>query len=176
MFKKVFLDVMTAFYQTEAGKADAAAMGGMESQPVMQAHCERVGAEVEAALFLALGAGDSDKPAAAYGEQFKVVYFGLKENTPLTVNVYWGAMLVDNLATATSEDLMSADARKRVADIRQAAAESTQLDWVQKNKAKVLASAGLKMGEGTLACIKCKSKNTEYTQKQTRSADEPMTT
>jgi transcription elongation factor S-II len=30
--------------------------------------------------------------------------------------------------------------------------------------------------DGLLKCSKCKSKNTTYTQVQTRSADEPMTT
>jgi DNA-directed RNA polymerase subunit M/transcription elongation factor TFIIS len=53
---------------------------------------------------------------------------------------------------------------------------SMQLDWLQKNKSKLLAAAGLTGGEGSLKCGKCGSRNTEYTQKQTRSADEPMTT
>lgn len=51
-----------------------------------------------------------------------------------------------------------------------------QLDWLSKNKRKLEEAAGLKTGDGALRCGKCKSRNTEYTQKQTRSADEPMTT
>jgi transcription elongation factor S-II len=54
--------------------------------------------------------------------------------------------------------------------------ESVQLDWAQKNKRAVLESAGMRASEGSLQCGRCKSKNTDYTQKQTRSADEPMTT
>ena len=50
-----------------------------------------------------------------------------------------------------------------------------QLDWKDKNKKAVLASAGLKASEGTFKCSKCGSRNTDYSQKQTRSADEPMT-
>jgi DNA-directed RNA polymerase subunit M/transcription elongation factor TFIIS len=51
-----------------------------------------------------------------------------------------------------------------------------QLDWKEKNKKAMLASAGLASSEGTFKCGKCGSRNTDYTQKQTRSADEPMTT
>ena len=76
----------------------------------------------------------------------------------------------------TAEELQSPEARAAAEAARKELIESTQLDWQQKNKAKVLASAGLTAGEGTLTCSKCGSRNTEYTQKQTRSADEPMTT
>lgn len=51
-----------------------------------------------------------------------------------------------------------------------------QLDWQTKNKKAMLAAAGLKVSEGTFKCGKCGSRNTDYSQKQTRSADEPMTT
>ena len=54
--------------------------------------------------------------------------------------------------------------------------EAVQLDWQTKNKKAMLASAGLKVSEGTFKCGKCGSRNTDYSQKQTRSADEPMTT
>lgn len=54
--------------------------------------------------------------------------------------------------------------------------ESMQLDWMAKNKKKLLEAAGLQASEGALQCGRCKSRNTEYYQKQTRSADEPMTT
>ena len=51
-----------------------------------------------------------------------------------------------------------------------------QLDYASKNKKAFLESGGLTVEEGVLQCGRCKSRNTEYTQKQTRSADEPMTT
>lgn len=51
-----------------------------------------------------------------------------------------------------------------------------QLDWMAKNKKKLMESAGLTAKEGALQCGRCRSRNTEYYQKQTRSADEPMTT
>jgi transcription elongation factor S-II len=51
-----------------------------------------------------------------------------------------------------------------------------QLDWLTKNKKKILEAAGISATEGALQCGRCKSRNTEYSQKQTRSADEPMTT
>jgi len=54
--------------------------------------------------------------------------------------------------------------------------EAVQLDWKEKNKKAMLAAAGLKASEGTFKCSKCGSRNTDYNQKQTRSADEPMTT
>lgn len=51
------------------------------------------------------------------------------------------------------------------------------LDWKQKNKSALFASAGIQASAaGMLKCPRCKSLKTDYYQKQTRSADEPMTT
>lgn len=49
------------------------------------------------------------------------------------------------------------------------------LDWKAKNRKKQMERAGLAMGDSLLVCGKCKKRNVDYTERQTRSADEPTT-
>jgi transcription elongation factor S-II len=56
--------------------------------------------------------------------------------------------------------------------------ESKRLDWEQANESKINEMCGI-TGEllkaSLFTCSRCKSTKTTSTQKQTRSADEPMT-
>lgn len=54
--------------------------------------------------------------------------------------------------------------------------DMVSLDWERKNKAKQLEALGIKNQTGQFKCRRCGSSETDYTQLQTRSADEPMTT
>ena len=46
-------------------------------------------------------------------------------------------------------------------------------DWLDANQANLNKISGCS-GDGIFECVRCKSKNVTFTQKQTRSADEPM--
>ena len=127
-------------------------------------------------MFDELAGGNPDIPHAAYTDQFKVIVANLKRNVPLTINIYGGFVPVKVLCTMKSSDFISKEEKDKQEKIRKDAQEANELDWKEKNKQKVLDSAGVKATEGILICPKCRSKNTEYYQKQTRSADEPMTT
>lgn len=177
MLKKILSEVVTAHFNSEAGAKECAAIfGSVQSVAVIGQRCDVMAGEVEGSLYTALGGYNPDKPAEPYLDQFKTLAFNLKRNVPLTLNIYYGVIATEGLARMSSQELISDEAKVQAEEARKAHLEASQLDWGQKNKAKVLASAGLTVGEGTLSCPKCKGKNTEYTQKQTRSADEPMTT
>jgi transcription elongation factor S-II len=178
MLAKMLGEVVLAHVKTDAGRADVASIcgGAVPEADLLKEHCERVCGEVEQELFDALAGADHDRPASAYAEQFKMLAMNLRRNVPLSVNLVFGFLKPSALPRMTSDDLMSDKARAAAEQARKESQESVQLDWGVRNKAKLLASAGVTTGEGALVCGKCKGKNTEYTQKQTRSADEPMTT
>jgi len=49
------------------------------------------------------------------------------------------------------------------------------MDYKAKNRDKELAMAGITEAAGILICSKCKSRKTDFYERQTRSADEPTT-
>ncbi len=181
MLKRVFVDIVTAHAKSEeaaggaAGSPGGAGAGSFDAEAVGAA-CDRVAGEAEEAMFVELARGDANKPDGPYIDQYKTLAFNLKGNVPLALSIYEGVTPPSQLARMSSEELLSAEARAAIETARREALEARQEDWKQRNKTKLLQSAGLTAGEGALTCPKCRSKNTEYTQKQTRSADEPMTT
>ena len=74
----------------------------------------------------------------------------------------------------SGDDMLTSEARKQSEETKLKAHEAKQLDWAQKMRPVILESIGLATGMGD-PCRKCRGKNTNYYQKQTRSADEPMT-
>ena len=150
--------------------------GGASSATDAASRVERLAGAVEAALFDLLANNDDTNPAPAYGEQFKTLAFNFKRNVPLAMNVYFGIVPPARLATMTSAELLSDDARRQAEEARKAQMEAVQVDWERKNRTAVLASAGIEAKESQLQCPKCKKRQVNYYQKQTRSADEPMTT
>ena len=171
------LDVVAPHLATEAGQSDSMSfLGGLQSSAEIDETGGRVATGIEQGLFDALGGGNDDQPSGGYAEQFKALAFNFKRNVPFTVNVYFGHITASELATITSAELLSEGAKKQAEDSRREALEATQLDWLLKNRGAVLASAGIAASEGLLQCPKCKKRQTTYYQKQTRSADEPMTT
>mmetsp|Transcript_5604 Transcript_5604/g.8512 ORF Transcript_5604/g.8512 Transcript_5604/m.8512 type:complete len:94 (+) Transcript_5604:779-1060(+) len=76
------------------------------------------------------------------------------------------------------DQLASADKVKARTEAANQLSESRLLDWEQKNEAKINDMCGIKgdlLKASLFTCGRCKSTKTTSTQKQTRSADEPMT-
>ena len=170
-------EVVSAHLKTEAGAAEAEEIRGKApSEAETAAAGDAAAARLEQAIFDAHGLGLDEQPPAAYAEQFKTLAFNFKRNVPLTVNFFYELVTPARLATMSSEELLSDAARKQAEAARREAQEAVQLDWLLKNRGAVLASAGIAASEGLLQCPKCKKRQTTYYQKQTRSADEPMTT
>lgn len=133
-------------------------------------------AEVERALHKLQGCIDPQRPSAEYSEQFRRLHFNFGDNVPLAVKAGLGLADAAWLATASKEDVASETIKKQTDAVLTAGKEAVQLDWAAKNKTKQMEAAGMQVHKGTFQCKVCKSWNTTYTQKQTRSADEPMTT
>jgi transcription elongation factor S-II len=134
-----------------------------------------ISSRLEVALWDAFGGANQEKPDAKYAEHFRVLAMNLFTNITLVVNILEGLYPLEEVVKFSAEDMTSQEAKEKILALRKEAEESRQLDWRQKNRKHMLSSAGLNSVEGTLICGKCKGRNTEYTQKQTRSADEPMT-
>jgi transcription elongation factor S-II len=133
-------------------------------------------ASVERALWWKKGGADPARPAPEYSTQFRRLHFNLGDNRALAAQVVAGQVSSAWLADASAEDVASGAVKKFIAAERAAGDEEVELDWDIKNKAKQMQAAGMEMQKGSFQCKQCKSWDTTYTQKQTRSADEPMTT
>ncbi|EJK69212.1 hypothetical protein THAOC_09547 [Thalassiosira oceanica] len=113
-----------------------------------------------------------------YTEKVRSLVFNLKKNGPLREQVILGQIVTEQLPKMPPEELATAEMNKE----RNAQAEklmaSRQLDWEKKNEGKINEICGIKgdlLKASLFTCGRCKSTKTTSTQKQTRSADEPMT-
>uniref|UniRef100_A0A0K0F5P2 Transcription elongation factor n=1 Tax=Strongyloides venezuelensis TaxID=75913 RepID=A0A0K0F5P2_STRVS len=109
-----------------------------------------------------LNGGTNDKYKAAI--RSKIFNLRDKKNPDLRANVLTGVITPERFATMTSEDMASDAMKKQREKYTQEAIREHQMS----------------VAEGTptdmFKCGKCRKYNCTYTQVQTRSADEPMTT
>ncbi|CAM9647741.1 unnamed protein product [Laminaria digitata] len=133
----------------------------------------RVAKEVECAM-------DDNNPYLrkkdGYLAKVRQLAFNLKKNEQLRQDVREGLVAPERLVVMTSTELMSKDKREAMDKAVSDRTEARMLDWYDKNKDKINKQCGITEQEGMFECGRCKSTKTTYTQKQTRSADEPMTT
>ena len=115
---------------------------------------------------------------SAYMDKARSLTFNLKKNADLRQQVLLGQVSSDELVKMSPDQLAppeTAKARdKMVEDLR----NSRRLDWEQANEKKINEQCGIKgdlLKASLFTCGRCKSHKTTSTQKQTRSADEPMT-
>lgn len=132
--------------------------------------------KLEAALFRVYGGGDATDPSRDYREKVRSFHFNMRANIPLALKILLQRVEYDILAKTPSEELASEEFKQQQQRDYEEDLAERQLDWDKQNKKKLLESAGLKQEQGAFKCGNCGSRNTEYTQKQTRAADEPMTT
>eukprot|EP00574_Skeletonema_japonicum_P013238 CAMPEP_0201721536 /NCGR_PEP_ID=MMETSP0593-20130828/6187_1 /ASSEMBLY_ACC=CAM_ASM_000672 /TAXON_ID=267983 /ORGANISM="Skeletonema japonicum, Strain CCMP2506" /LENGTH=321 /DNA_ID=CAMNT_0048212365 /DNA_START=86 /DNA_END=1048 /DNA_ORIENTATION=+ len=113
-----------------------------------------------------------------YMEKVRSLVFNLKKNGPLREQVILGQVSADRLTKMSSEELLSEEkAKERDATVK-SLQDSRRLDWEQANEGKINEMCGIKgdlLKASLFTCGRCKSVKTTSTQKQTRSADEPMT-
>jgi len=114
----------------------------------------------------------------AYLDKIRSLVFNLKKNTQLRENVLFGGVSSESLVKMSPNELATDEKIKereaQVAILK----DSRRLDWDQANEAKVNEMCGIKgdlLKASLFECGRCKSHKTTSTQKQTRSADEPMT-
>jgi transcription elongation factor S-II len=118
----------------------------------------------EAALDLPTAKQDSGAPA--YREKIRSLYQNLKNksNPELKVRVLSGEITPKRLVTMTHEELKSQEQRAVDAAI------------IKENMNNAMVAQEMKSVSTSLQCGKCGQKKVSYSQAQTRSADEPMTT
>ena len=117
---------------------------------------------VEAAAYRTYGPEDKD----AYKSKMRSLYQNLKNksNASLRTRVLGGEIKPEKFVVMTHEELKSAERReedKKLEDENMKAAQAPQAE---------------KSVSTSLTCGKCGQKKVSYSQAQTRSADEPMTT
>eukprot|EP00970_Alexandrium_tamarense_P006831 scaffold1201_cov199-Alexandrium_tamarense.AAC.5 len=113
-----------------------------------------------------------------YNEKVRTLVFNLKKNGPLRDRVILGQVTPERLVKMTSEELQTDEKAKAIEDTVKSLQESRRLDWDQANEDKINDMCGIKgdlKNASLFTCGRCKSTKTTSTQKQTRSADEPMT-
>jgi transcription elongation factor S-II len=130
-------------------------------------------AEIEAAIQTQF---KSDRKA--YADKARSLFFNLKKNQPLAVSILLGHVDPPELVLYTAEQLASDEVRTKRQETAQRLIDSRRLDWDQANEARINEQCGIKgdlLNASLFTCGRCKSIKTTSTQKQTRSADEPMT-
>lgn len=110
-----------------------------------------------------------------YVGKFRQLSFNLKKNRALRERLVHGEMMGEELIKLTSEELATAERKKQNEKLRDDAFQRSRLDWAEANEDKINKQCGIENPEGLFKCGRCKSTKTSNTQKQTRSADEPMT-
>jgi transcription elongation factor S-II len=104
--------------------------------------------------------------------------FNLKKNVALATQIILGQISGNELVAMTSEQLASDEKRKTMEKRASDMMAANRLDWEQANEDNINKMCGI-TGEllkaSLFTCGRCKSIKTTSTQKQTRSADEPMT-
>jgi transcription elongation factor S-II len=114
----------------------------------------------------------------AYAAKARSLAFNLKKNVQLCQDVILGAIEADKLVGMSSEELASQETVKARAEQAKKLNDSKRLDWDQANEDKINEMCGIRgslLQASLFTCGRCKSVKTTSTQKQTRSADEPMT-
>jgi transcription elongation factor S-II len=114
----------------------------------------------------------------AYTDKARTLSFNLKKNRDLCQRVVLGRVSATALIDMTSEQLAPV-ATKIAREVEaKKLQDANRLDWDQANEDKINEMCGIKgdlLNASLFTCGRCKSIKTTSTQKQTRSADEPMT-
>lgn len=113
-----------------------------------------------------------------YLSKARSLCFNLKKNIELTTSVVLGQVPAADLVGMTSEQLVSDEKRKEIETRKKELMEANMLDWDTQNEDKINEMCGIRgdlLKASLFTCGRCKSIKTTSTQKQTRSADEPMT-
>jgi len=114
----------------------------------------------------------------AMASKSRQLVFNLRKNGTLRGNLLDGSITPEGLMRMSSEELQTEECvaeKKKTIDKQN---DSRRLDWDKANEDKINDMCGIKgdlLNASLFTCNRCKSTKTTSTQKQTRSADEPMT-
>ena len=115
--------------------------------------------EVEKAAFTEYK-GDTDE----YRKKIRSLFMNLKQNKALGPQIMSGSITAERFVVMTLEELKSEKMKKE------------EVEFQKENMKKAQVPMAEKSISDALRCGKCGQKKVSYSQAQTRSADEPMTT
>jgi len=110
-----------------------------------------------------------------YGRKLFDLNFNLKNNEELRLRVLADEVGPTELVGMTSEEMATREQQAAREKISKDMSDSRRLDWLSVNEDQINKQCGIASSEGLFQCGRCHSKKTSNIQKQTRSADEPMT-
>jgi len=113
-----------------------------------------------------------------YKDKARSISFNLKRNVALRGNLVDGSIVASDLMNMTPEQLATDEKKAEREKLEKDVNDARRLDWDQANEDKINDVCGIKgdlLNASLFTCSRCKSIKTTSTQKQTRSADEPMT-
>jgi transcription elongation factor S-II len=110
-----------------------------------------------------------------YKEKYMQLILNLKKNDSLRTNVMNGETPCEALMDMTSEQMQTQELRDHLTQAKKDIFDQFDLNWLRKNEDQINKECNIKDQSGIFRCSKCGSENTNNYQKQTRSADEPMT-
>ena len=116
-----------------------------------------------------LGSGVDSK----YKNKLRSLLFNLKDekNTELVTRVVCGSITAEKLVSMDPKEMASSDTKRW----REQVAEYKKMELMDNLSYQRYAHRDRELPDGLFECPKCKSKKTQYSEKQTRSADEPTT-
>jgi transcription elongation factor S-II len=113
-----------------------------------------------------------------YANKARSLAFNLKKNRSLCQQVVLGQISGKELTNMTSEQMAPAETTKAREVEAAKLSDANRLDWDQAHEHEINEMCGIRgdlLKASLFTCGRCKSIKTTSTQKQTRSADEPMT-
>ncbi|GMF27879.1 unnamed protein product [Phytophthora lilii] len=160
------LDKVRATVRTKLKEILEASEGGDPGQ---------VAAAVEVAMARTYHMGAPGEQKKEYMAKYRQLSFNLKKNGELRQNLLDDSVSGDQLVKMSAEELATEEKRAQIEKLRDDAFQEARLDWAEANHDKIQKQTGTEGTKGLFTCGRCKSSKTSNTQKQTRSADEPMT-
>eukprot|EP00514_Thraustochytrium_sp_LLF1b_P012448 CAMPEP_0184560722 /NCGR_PEP_ID=MMETSP0199_2-20130426/47058_1 /TAXON_ID=1112570 /ORGANISM="Thraustochytrium sp., Strain LLF1b" /LENGTH=329 /DNA_ID=CAMNT_0026958029 /DNA_START=721 /DNA_END=1710 /DNA_ORIENTATION=- len=125
---------------------------------------------IEAAMAIQFGAS-----TPAYKSKYRTLKTNLNLNKTLKEALLRGTLLAKDLVKMSDSELLSDDRKAQMAEEKNDLIDSARQDWLDSNRDEIMKAMGVSNHGGLFKCGRCGSKKTTHYQKQTRSADEPMT-
>ncbi|TDH73626.1 hypothetical protein CCR75_002087 [Bremia lactucae] len=160
------LDKVRATVRSKLKEILEASEGGDPSQ---------VAAAIEVAMARTYQMGAPVEQKKEYMAKYRQLSFNLKKNGELRQHMLDDSVSGDQLVKMSAEELATEEKRAQIEKLRDDAFQEARLDWAEANHEKIQKQTGTEGTKGLFTCGRCKSSKTSNTQKQTRSADEPMT-
>mmetsp|Transcript_9062 Transcript_9062/g.17021 ORF Transcript_9062/g.17021 Transcript_9062/m.17021 type:complete len:305 (+) Transcript_9062:26-940(+) len=133
-------------------------------------HIINVSAHIELAMCNEFGAS-----TANYKQKYRQLKSNFNLNKSLKERVLTGNLLGDVLVKMSNEELLSEDKAEANRKYEEEVFNSARQDWLDSKREDMMKAVGINIQGGMYTCSRCGSKKTTHYQKQTRSADEPMT-